>query len=253
LSRFKSLFQWNVRLECQDLKEILLRRSLKIEFQPIVEANSWQIVAYEALSRGIREDGSIMPPEEMFTKARSMELIFALDRLCREVVIDEVKRHGIREKVFINFNPNAIYDPEKCLKSTITAIEKNQLPYSQFVFEVVETEDVKDYDHLRGILDFYKKRGFGVALDDVGSGFNNAATLHHLVPDYIKIDMGMIRNIHQDPARQRKLQQYVRLARNHDIKVLAEGIESREERDYLKHAGVDLMQGYFFGKPSANP
>lgn len=253
LSRFKSLLQWNARLEGEDLKEILLRRSLKIEFQPIVEANSGTTVAYEALSRGVRDDGSVMSPEEMFNKARSMELIFALDRICREVVIDEVKRHGILEKVFINFNPNAIYDPEKCLQSTIAAIEKNQLSDHQFVFEVVETEEVKDYDHLRSILDFYKRRGFGVALDDVGSGFNDEATLHHLIPDYIKFDMGIIRNIHQHPAQQRKMLEYVRIARNHGIKVLAEGIETREERDYLKNAGVDLMQGYFFGKPSENP
>lgn len=71
----------------------------------------------------------------------------------------------------------------------------------QFVFEVVETEEVKDYDHLRSILDSYKRRGFGVALGDLGSGFNDEATLHHLISNYIKLDMGIIRNIHEDPGR----------------------------------------------------
>ncbi|RQD69489.1 MAG: EAL domain-containing protein [Tindallia sp. MSAO_Bac2] len=253
LNQFKPLKYWKDLYLGGELLHILSKKSIKTLFQPIMDVKKRKVYGYEALSRGIKKDGSIMAPFEMFQRARDMDLLFHLDRLCREKVIKNAALKGIKEKLFINFIPTAIYDPDKCLQTTDAAIRKYDLNSSQVVFEVVETERVDDYDHLNYILNYYKEKGYATALDDVGSGFASLGSLLQLKPEYMKIDMKIIRGIHENNDQQRVLKNYIEVARENSIAVLAEGVESEEEVLYLREAGVDLLQGYYFGKPADEP
>lgn len=253
LQRYKSLMQWKAWFQGSALLEIIRNRWLKIEFQPIVEVATGQIYAYEALSRGIQTDGEIIPPADLFQMARNMDLIFYLDRLCRETIIAQTFKKGITKKVFINFNPNAIYDPEKCLRSTIAEIHKYALREDQFVFEVIESEHVGDYGHLKTILDFYRNKGYEVALDDLGCGYNTLGTLEALYPNYLKIAREVIQNIHQNRINQERLRQYILAAKEKGIKVIAEGVEQEEEFFYVTQMGVDFVQGFYLARPAEIP
>ncbi|SDY73995.1 EAL domain-containing protein [Tindallia californiensis] len=253
LDCYKRLSYWKNLFLGEDLIYILKEKSLKILFHPIVLAKDHKIYGYEALTRGIKRDGRIMSPIEMFRYAKEMDLLFHLDRLCREQVIKQAAEAGILEKVFINFIPTSIYDPDKCLRSTDEAIHRYGLKAEQIVFEVVETERIDDYDHLNYILDYYKDKGYATALDDVGSGYASTGALLRLNPSYMKIDMGIIRGIHENKQNQRILNEYLSIAREKNIYILAEGVETKEEIDYLTEAKVDFLQGYYFGKPSHKP
>lgn len=253
LKQYKSLRYWRDLYLGVDLLEILSHKRIKTVFHPIVKAKDGSLYGYEALSRGVKKDGSIMSPAEMFLRAKDMDLMFYLDRLCREKVIEAGAQHGIKDKLFINFIPTSIYDPSKCLETTDAAIQKYGLNARQIVFEVVETERVDDYKHLNHILRYYQDKGYATALDDVGSGYASVGSLLELKPNYMKIDMKIIRGIHKNREQQRILQDYMGLAQENNIMVLAEGVETEGEQKYLKDNKVDFLQGYYYGKPTEIP
>lgn len=253
LKYLRSLDYWLEIFSGQDVLDVLMNSSLITLFQPIVRPQTKEIYGYEALTRGVRKDGSLIPPDELFKKAKNMDLLFFLDRLCRETVIKNAAQHNIDKKVFINFIPTSIYDPEKCLKSTDEALEKYKLNPESIVFEVVETEYIEDYRHLNHILSYYKNKGYSTALDDIGSGYSTISSLLTLETDYMKIDMELIKNIDKNLENQRKVRKYIHIAKENNIISLAEGVETEAEVDLLVAMGIDLIQGYYYAKPSEIP
>jgi EAL domain-containing protein (putative c-di-GMP-specific phosphodiesterase class I) len=128
--------------------------------------------------------------------------------------------------------------------------KKLNLNFSNIIFEVIETELVKDQKHLQKILNFYKKQGFKIALDDVGEGYSNLNLLIDMKPDIIKIDRNIISEIDKSPMKKSVYKALYDIANSNGIKVLAEGIERIEEFKTLKSIGVDFVQGFYFGKPT---
>lgn len=209
LENLKSLKAWIDLYAGERVLDVLKNERIKVLFQPIIDVKNKKIYGYEALSRGITEKDSMIPPSVLFKKAKAMDLIFFLDRLCRESVIKRADELNLKEKLFINFLPTAIYNPRKCLQTTDEAVEKTNLKPSQITFEVVETEYIEDFDHLNYILDYYKEKGYETALDDMGSGYANKESLLSLTPNYMKIDMAIIQGIHKDEGKQKTLKSYV--------------------------------------------
>lgn len=245
----KTLAYWTTLLHSKSLIDVLTEGRITTVFQPIVRASDLSVYGYEALARGVHEDGHYMSPQGMFKQAKKLDLLFNLDRQCREKAIASAAASNILEKVFINFIPTSIYNPDECLKSTDEAVLKYGLSHHNIVFEVVETEQVADYKHLKKILDFYKQKGFQTALDDLGAGFSTLEVYDMLQTEYIKIDKSIIRHIHDMPTQQAFFKKIMTLKSQHGVSVLAEGVESKAEADYLIANGIDLLQGYFFGKP----
>ncbi|MEZ0323198.1 MAG: EAL domain-containing protein, partial [Hydrogenothermaceae bacterium] len=106
--------------------------------------------------------------------------------------------------------------------------------------------------HLKYVFDYYKSLDFKVALDDVGSGYSGLNMIVNLHPDTLKIDMELVRNIHTDKLKQSVVEAIIKIAKDNGIQTLAEGVETKDEYEYLKDK-VDLMQGYLFAKPSPEP
>jgi EAL domain-containing protein (putative c-di-GMP-specific phosphodiesterase class I) len=120
------------------------------------------------------------------------------------------------------------------------------------IFEVTEDERVTDRAHLVNIFKEYERLGFRTAIDDFGAGFAGLNLLAEYQPHIIKVDMDLVRNIDRSKPKQVIVNGIVAMARQLDIQVLAEGIETAAERDVLRNAGIDLMQGYLFSKPAFN-
>lgn len=248
-SKTKPLSYWTALIQNKDLLYILEHQSLKTVFQPIVNASDFSLYGYEGLTRGVKSDGQILSPSKLFSGAKSLDLLFNFDRQCRETAIANAAGKNLSGKLFINFIPTAIYDPDECLKTTAEAVKFYGLDPSKIVFEVVETEQVDDYGHLRKILRYYKEKGYQTALDDVGSGFSTLETYQSLGTDYIKIDMNIVRNIHHNANNQAFFERIMQLKHRYGVKILAEGVEYETESQYLVAHGVDLLQGYFYGRP----
>jgi EAL domain-containing protein (putative c-di-GMP-specific phosphodiesterase class I) len=240
-------------LDDKEFFDIINNESLTSHFQPIVDMRTKSIFGYEALVRGVKEDGSLMYPDELFSKSKRNDLNFKLDRLCRESALKTAATKKVHQKVFINFIPTSIYDPEFCLASTQKWANQLEFDPSQIVFEVVETELVKDQKHLKNILEFYREKGYKIALDDVGEGYSSLNMLIELKPDIIKVDRNIIDGIDKNELKQSVYRALFNLAREHGIEVLAEGVETAYELEMIESIGVDYVQGYYFAKPSAEP
>lgn len=253
LTKMRPLSTWCAQFNAQELIEVLEKKSLVVHFQPIIQVKDQQLYAHEALIRGIRDDGSLIPPNTLFSQAKDAELLFNLDRLARESIMHTASKLGYTNRLFINFLPSAIYNPENCLSTTMALAERYGFDPNNLIFEVVETEQIDDIDHLRNILDYYRAKGFKTALDDMGSGYSSLNLLASLAPNIVKIDRELITNIHKEPIKQAIVGGILAMAQKSAIMTLAEGVETAEEWQYIQQLGIDLVQGYYFGRPAAEP
>ncbi|MBN2895855.1 MAG: EAL domain-containing protein [Campylobacterales bacterium] len=240
-------------VEDRSFFDILAEQSLTSHFQPIVDVKAQEIVAYEALVRGVKMDGTLMYPGELFEKAARNDQVFMLDRLARESALKTAAVKKLKTKIFINFIPTAIYDPAFCLASTVKWAQQLNFDPAQVVFEVVETHHTADQAHLSRILTYYREQGFRIALDDVGEGYSSLNMLIKLRPDVIKVDRAIIDGIGRDTLKQSIYKGLYTMAKQNGIDVLAEGVEEEEDLLFMLDCGVDLIQGYYFGKPTAEP
>ncbi len=235
------------------LLAILQERRIESWLQPVVKADSLAIWGYECLMRGRADDGSLISAPELLDWAKRENLTFMLDRVCRETHLLNAGslNFGADCRFLINFIPTAIYKPEFCLSTSLAAMRKSGLRPGQIIFEVVETESVENTEHLLGILDFYRKSGFGIALDDLGSGYSGLTMLADLKPDLIKIDRGIVSKSVDSTSHLNVCSSLIQMGHDNGQMVLAEGVETKAEADLMKSLGVDLFQGYYFGKPQA--
>lgn len=213
-------------------------------YQPIIDVVSGEVFAHEALVRGPEGQSAASVLAQVNDQNR-----YRFDQSCRVKALKGASELGLRERLSINFLPNAIYRPELCIRTTLAAAAKYGFPVQQIIFEVTEGERVQDANWLTAILHEYKRCGFLTAIDDFGAGFAGLGLLADFQPDLIKLDMGLIRDIEQRPARQAIVRHLVRLCADLGIQVIAEGVETRLERDFLAEAGIRLMQGYLFARP----
>lgn len=217
---------------------------ITMAFQPIVDVRSQSIFAYEALVRG--KDGS---GAGAVLAAVTPDSRFAFDQLCRRKAVELAARLGVGAKLSINFMPNAVYQPAVCLSTTLAAARRSDFPIDRLMFEVTEGERIDDRPHLVRILNEYKRQGFTTAIDDFGAGHSGLNLLAEFVPDVIKLDMDLIRDIDKSRVRQAIVNSITRLSHALDIAVIAEGIETREELATVRSLGISLVQGYLIAKP----
>ncbi|WP_216652958.1 EAL domain-containing protein [Vibrio aestuarianus] len=213
-------------------------------FQPIVNCRTQAIFGYEALVRGLNNESAYSVISQVNDYNR-----YVFDQQCRIKAIALASKLGIDSILSINFLPNAIYKPERCIRTTLEAAKRYNFPTEKIMFEFTEVEKIEDSSHVKRVVEYYQTLGFKTATDDFGSGYSGLNLLADFQTDIIKLDMGLVRDIHQDKTRQSIVKHCLAIFSDLNITPLAEGIEKREEFVWLMEAGVDLMQGYFFAKP----
>ena len=227
---------------CRDLPPLPF--TFSFAFQPIVRASSQEIVSYEALVRGINGE----PAGSIFEHVNE-ENLYQFDQACRVTAIKKAVELGLNTQLNLNFTPNAVYEPQLCIRTTLAAAERYGFPLDKIVFEVTEGEEVKDKQHLVNIIEAYKKMGFHTAIDDFGAGYSGLNLLADYEPDVIKLDRELIIDIHQHPRKQAIIKGIILVCRELNLELLAEGIELEQEYRWLKEQGIDLFQGYYFARP----
>jgi len=217
-------------------------------FQPIVDIETETIFAYEALVRGPNDESAYSILSQV-----TEENMYSFDQSCRIKAIETAAKIGLLEKkalLSINFLPNAIYTPAACIRATLEVAEKTDFPLDRLIFEITETEKVKDTASLKNIVEEYKKQGFQTAIDDFGSGFAGLNLLSEFQPDIIKVDMELIRDIDKKDVNKILLGSIITVCQSLNITIIAEGIETVEEMTTLKNMGIKLHQGYLYAKPA---
>jgi len=245
-----SLTQVSQRADTNWFEHALVNDRFVHWFQPIVNAREQTVLGHECLIRLAKanEPGCFYSGEDIINAAITRGDLHVFDSYSRRSAIRNAARQHVDGRVFINFTPSSIYDPAFCMASTLEAMQDTHLRPEDIVFEVVECERVRDPHHLRKIVDFYREKGFAVALDDVGTGSNSLQMMSEIQPDFIKLDKSIVWKC-DTPLGLKTVQKLAELGAESGMTVIAEGIETEKMRDILLGCGISFMQGYFFGKP----
>jgi EAL domain-containing protein (putative c-di-GMP-specific phosphodiesterase class I) len=213
-------------------------------FQPIVDIETAEVYAYEALVRPIGGGTAADVLSRMSGANR-----YAFDQLCRVKAIELAAALGMNDFLSINFLPNAVYEAVACLERTLEAAQRAGFPLHHLIFEITENEPTRDIHQFKEIFSQHKRHGMITAIDDFGAGHSGLSMLADFQPDIIKIDMELTRNIDTDTVRRSIARAIISLCSDLKISVIAEGVESVAEAVTLRGLGVSLFQGYLFAKP----
>jgi PAS domain S-box-containing protein len=226
-----------------NFKDALLNNRIEPFFQPIVDANTEKIVKYEALARIIDADANVIAVEEFMEIAQKSSFF---DNFTRQIIqkIFAISKNS-NKQVTINLTYENINSKE--LVAYIEhRLKKHDGP--SITFELLESEDISDYTVLENFIKMVKSYGSFIAIDDFGTGYSNFTHLTKFQADFIKIDGSIISKILSDANCKSLVQVLVDYAKRNNMKTIAEYVSSPEIAIAVKELGVDLLQGYHYGK-----
>jgi diguanylate cyclase (GGDEF)-like protein/PAS domain S-box-containing protein len=231
------------------LRDALERGLLQVAYQPIVDANSGAVVGLEALARWSR-DGLEIYPETFIPLAESRGLILSLGGFVLEraaAFARELNDAGFPLTMSVNLSPLQFRDPALG-DSVRDVLDRTGLPPGQLQLELTETAYIGPDSDLRSISEI-EKLGVRLSIDDFGTGYSSLGYLKHLPVNSLKIDRSFVRDILTDVADQAIVRAVIAVAANLALSVVAEGVETRAQADYLRGLGCTHFQGYHFAYP----
>lgn len=232
----------------KEFREIVSDRLLNAVYQPIVLLDSGSIMAWEALTRG-PEGSHFQSPAVLFDFAEEVDQVFTLEKACRESAIHRLGTIGPEQKLFLNVHPRTLIDPSFSPGETVRLLEKSGLAPSDVVLEITERHSVRDFALFHRTLDHYRSQGFQVAVDDVGTGYSGLWSIAEIRPDFLKVDMSLVRGIDQNPVKRALMETLVTFSENIGCQLIAEGIENELELNTLMRMGVHFGQGFYLARP----
>lgn len=235
--------------ECLLMEELIHEKHIRTVYQPIVALETGQVMGYEALSRG-PEDTEFENPIDLIELADLCGMSWELDWAFRSLAIERAQDLQPDQLLFINVDPKIIYDEAHEVGMTREILNKNNISPDSVIFEITERTAIDDYNGFNKILQNYVDQGYKIAIDDVGAGYSGMNRILETRPQFLKMDMNLIRDIHKDSFKQAIVKSFVQLGNNTNIRIIAEGIETKEELKTLIKLGVHAAQGYYLSKPS---
>lgn len=235
--------------EAKVVNDILDKNKINYHFQPIVNARTGDIYAYEALMRV--DTVPYVQPLLVIKYAGFFDRLYDVEYATFNNVLNYVKDNADKfkddAKIFINSIPGQrlkkedmknIYDMARDLAGKL-------------VVEFTEQSEMDDIE-LAEMKKEYQSFGFETAVDDYGTGYSNVSNLLRYMPNYVKIDRALLANIQDSPQKQHFVKDIIEFSHDNNILALAEGIETTEEIETVINLGVDLIQGYYTARPSEN-
>lgn len=214
--------------------------SFIIVYQPIYRISDGKMVGAEALTRF--DDTEHRPPTAWFDEADEVDLTVELEIATIRQALRGLT--SLPDHVYLSVNASA-----KTLLSTELKGAMESVPRNRVVVELTEHEAIEDYDELIESFDALSGH-VGLAIDDVGAGYSSMRHILDLGPDIIKLDISMVRNIHQRPSRSAFVKAMVEFAKASGSSIVAEGVETKEELEELERLGAACAQGYLLGRPA---
>lgn len=234
------------------LKQALKEDRIVPYFQPILDCQTGELHAYEALARLVTENGEIISAGMFIDAADKYGISLNLDHVMLRKVTAFMAEHrsqtGRMPTVFVNLTPVEIQRRD-ILQYAENLCQQYGIPPANLVFEVTEREAISDLSNMRTFLSKLREKGFSFALDDFGSGYNSFHYLRELHFEYVKIDGAFIANILNSMVDSVLIENLNRLCQQLNMKTLAEFVESQEVMEKLRTLGIDYAQGFHLGLP----
>jgi EAL domain-containing protein (putative c-di-GMP-specific phosphodiesterase class I) len=212
-------------------------------FQPIVMPRDQKIYGYEALMR--TREPSMPNPGLILEAAERLGRVHELGARVRSLSAEAFRSAPDDAFLFVNLHTSdllddALFDPEGPLAKIATRV----------ILEVTERATLAHMHDVAGRTKHLRELGFRLAVDDLGAGYAGLSSFAMLEPELTKLDMSLVRGIDKSPVRQRVVASMTTLCKQLGVELVAEGVETREERDALDALGCTLMQGYHFARPA---
>ena len=235
----------------QHIPQALANKEFEIVYQPKVGVHDHKLKGAEALVRW-RKDDKFIPPSIFIPICESAGLIqqldfYILNQVCN--TMDSWIQQGLEPvKVSVNFSKQNFTMPD-IGKRICNIVDNWQLPHNLIEIEFTETAYNEDEKMLSKAIRVLNDKGFSASIDDFGSGYSSLSLLENLKFDVLKLDKSLIDTILQNPQSKIVVTNIVRMAKELNMEIVAEGVETRETLQVLKELDCDLIQGYYFDKP----
>ena len=234
------------------IQSILDNRAVHCLFQPLVDARTRSVLGYEALSRG-PSDSPLHSPLSLFDAADKADRTVELDLVCLERAVTRRAALDLTGRLFVNLTPSGLLSLGRTPERVQRVLDVHNVNARDIVFELTEQAILDDYPAIREAIRNIRLLGICLAIDDLGSGYSNLRAWSELCPDYVKIDRYFINGVQNDPVKMEFVRAIVDMARAARSMVIAEGVETAAEASELVDAGINLLQGYYIGRPTDEP
>ncbi|HEY2405379.1 MAG TPA: EAL domain-containing response regulator, partial [Polyangiaceae bacterium] len=218
--------------------------SLWMAYQPIVHAGSHETFACEALMRS--EERALPNPGAVLEAATRTSRLHQVGRTVRRLVASDIARDDPANiLLFVNLHTEDLQDPE--LASPDSPLARYA---PRVVLEVTERASLGRIRDVPEHITRLRELGYQIALDDLGAGYAGLSSFTQLEPDFVKLDMSLVRDVHESAIKRRLIRAMVELSHDMGKLVIAEGVETPAEQTTLEALGCDLLQGYLFARPA---
>jgi len=235
----------------RDLRTALAKNEFILHYQPIVEIGTKHIVGFEALLRW-QKDNKLISPAEFIPIAEKTRLIipigeWVINTACAQAAIWQTE---LQRDIFVSVNVSPIqFKNSEVLETLTAALKSTQLKVECLKLEVTESTLMESEQKNITMLQAIQDMGIKIAIDDFGTGYSSLSYLRFLPIDYLKIDQSFVRHVTVDVDADVIVKAIIDLAHNLGYKVIAEGVETNEQLQFLTGLGCDYAQGYLFSKP----
>ena len=234
------------------MEEALLQRQFEVYYQPVVDLNTGDVVSAEALVRWNHPEKGMVSPGFFIPFFEHNGFIIKLDAYIREEVcrnMMELRRRGLRNiPVSVNVSRLEFYDPNLC-RSIIDLTERYRLEPQMMRLEITESAYTDNPQQLLAAMKELQNYGFQVLMDDFGSGYSSLNMLKDVPVDILKMDMKFLEDQGISGRGPEILASLVRMAKKLGMRTIAEGIETKEQGDFLRSVGCEYGQGYYYARP----
>ncbi len=242
--------QQRLGLENQ-IREGIADKEFYLAYQPQYSIDTGKIKGVEALARWKTKDGQLIPPYEFIPIAEDIGLIISMTEQLIESALEELSQwhdEGIEISLAVNLSARHLhhYDFVNFIDSMI---QKYHFIPELLEFELTESILMKDMSKANKIFGDLAERGIELALDDFGTGYSSLKYLNQLPINKLKIDRSFVQRIGSSPQNDTIIKTIISLARSLGLKTVAEGIETKEQLEFVTQSHVDFAQGYYFSKP----
>jgi EAL domain-containing protein (putative c-di-GMP-specific phosphodiesterase class I)/GGDEF domain-containing protein len=235
-----------------ELRAMIAEDRLKPHYQAILDLRSGKMHGFEGLIRG-PSDSLLHAPQNLFKVALLTGQLVDLEAACCRVLLRGFHASGQPQKLFLNVSPGSLSDPQIDALFRAEAIREAGFSPDRIVIELTENQATYDFDQLVQTANQFRKLGYRIAMDDLGEGFSSLRLWSELRPEYVKIDKHFINGVSQDPVKHQFLRSLRDIAAKTGALVVAEGIELEADLALVQDLGLDLGQGYLFGRPVPTP
>ncbi|MFT4097765.1 MAG: EAL domain-containing protein [Rhodoblastus sp.] len=235
----------------QCLRRADLDAEMSVSFQPLHDAETGAIVAFEALARWNSPSLGAVPPCDFVPVAERSDIIYPLSRTLLRKALNSASRWPAHIRLSFNLSARDLMSPA-ALTQVIAIAESSPVESSRIDFEITETALITDFERAREAILMLKSIGASVSLDDFGTGYSSLNYVHRLPLDRIKIDRGFVHEMETDSRASDVVRTMISMARNLNFDCVIEGVETGEQLEQLRSFGCTMAQGYLFSRPLAD-